>query len=150
MGSVGRRTSRAGIACAAVLVAAAAKAGPLDWGLPQRTAAVPSDAAATPANATADVRLVWVDLGGLVRGSYPEAVREVERLLARMGVRVSVREGDVKGTSDGSELTVVLLPGPPPGGPVQPAGRRSRAAESGHQSARLSSIFRRSARRQSP
>jgi hypothetical protein len=77
---------------------------------------VASSPAATPANADADVRLVWVDLAGLVRGSYPEAVREVERLLGRMGVRVSVREGEVRGTSDGSELTVVLLPGPPPGG----------------------------------
>ena len=112
---VGRRTSRVGIACLAVLSGAGAQAGPLGFGLPPRRAAVDAGPATAPANATADVRLVWVDLAGLVRGSYPEAVREVERLLGRMGVRASVREGDVRGTSDGSELTVVVLPGPPPG-----------------------------------
>jgi hypothetical protein len=111
----GRRFSRVGLACVAALWSTGVEAEPLGWGPPP-----PRDPAArrtaTPANAAADVRLVWIDLAGLVRGAYPEAVREVQVQLGRIGVRASVREGDVQGTSDGSELTVVVLPGPPRGG----------------------------------
>ena len=118
MGSACRRLSGIGLACAAGLaVAAPGSAGPLGWG-PHAPGGplAPQAAPAQPANATADLRLVWVDVAGVARPAFAEARREILSLLRRAGVRATVREGDVHGTSDASELTVVVLPGPPSGG----------------------------------
>jgi hypothetical protein len=113
--SGGRRVSRVGLACVAVLAAAPAEPGPLGWGAPPWRAPAPCPSTA-PSNAPSDVRLVWVDVAGVARAAFPEARREVLSLLGRMDVRATMREGDVHGTSDGSELIVIVLPGPPPGG----------------------------------
>jgi hypothetical protein len=101
----------------ALLAAAEAAAGPFAWGPPPPPGALlPCARAQAPANPpAADVRLVWVDVAGVARTAYPEARREIVALLERVGLRATVREGDVRGISDGSELTVVVLPGTPPG-----------------------------------
>ena len=118
-GRLGRRT---GLASVALLAAAEAAAGPFAWGPPPPARALaPCAGQPVPAPApAADVRLVWVDVGGVARLAFPEARREIVALLERVGLRATVREGDVRGISDGSELTVVVLPGTPPGAHLHP------------------------------
>jgi hypothetical protein len=113
----GGRLRRTGLAWIVVLSAAEAAAGPFGWGPPPpRGALTPCASPAAPVSAPApDVRLVWVDVAGVARPAFPEARREIVALLERVGLRATVRQGDVRGISDGSELTVVVLPGAPPG-----------------------------------
>jgi hypothetical protein len=108
---------RTAIASVAMLAAAEAAAGPFAWGPPPPPGALaPCATRPVPTNApAADVRLVWVDVAGVARLFFPEARQEIVALLERVGLRATVREGDVRGISDGSELTVVVLPGLPPG-----------------------------------
>jgi hypothetical protein len=62
-----------------------------------------------------DLSLLWVDVTGVARLAFPEAARETVDLLRRMGVRASIRAGDTRSVSTGSELTVVVLPARTPG-----------------------------------
>ena len=121
MGRAGRRFSLAVVAVAATLAAGRAQAGPLGWGPASRAGALAPCATATraPKNPPADLRLVWVDVAGVARLAYPEAEREVLTLLGRMGVRASMRRGDVHGISDASELTIIVLPDAPKGGRLE-------------------------------
>ena len=113
----GGRLWRTGLASVVVLIAAEAAAGPLGWGPPPpRGALAPCASPTAPVSApAADVRLVWVDVTGAAQPAFPEARREIVALLERVGLRATVRQGEVRGISDASELTVVVLPGTPPG-----------------------------------
>jgi hypothetical protein len=51
-----------------------------------------------------------VDVTGSARAAFAPAAREATRLLERMGVRATLRQGDAHTISSGSELTVVILP----------------------------------------
>jgi hypothetical protein len=89
-------------------------AGPLGSGpLPGRGWG-PCPAAAVEAPAV-DLSLVWVDVAGVARFAFPEAARETLDLLRRMGVRATIRAGDTRSVSGGSELIVVVLPARTPG-----------------------------------
>jgi hypothetical protein len=56
-----------------------------------------------------------VDVLGAARFAVPDATRELVSLLGRMGIRGTVREGDARSVSAGSEITVVILPRRSPG-----------------------------------
>ena len=115
MASASRRFGRVVLASVASLAAAGAQGGPLGWAPPPpHGAPAPGATPASPANPPADVHLVWVDVAGVARAAFPEARREILSMLGRAGLRAGIREGDVRGVSGPSELTVVVLPGPPP------------------------------------
>jgi hypothetical protein len=111
----GVRRAGAGLAFLVVLGATPLRGGPLGWGPPPgRAESLPCPTAVAQPR-PADLALVWVDVMGAVRLAYPEAAREVVALLERMGVRATIREGHARSVTSEGELTVVVLPGLPPG-----------------------------------
>lgn len=113
MGNHEHRWARLGLASIVALVATRLHAGPLAWG-PVAPPGRPG-ATASPSARPADLSLVWVDVMGVAGFAFPGASREVVSLLARMGVRATVRMGDTHAVSAESELIVIVLPGRTPG-----------------------------------
>jgi hypothetical protein len=125
---------RVGVVLASVLmVAGPLGAGPLGSGpLPSRRGSSPCPAG-TIAGPTPDLSLVWVDVTGVARFAFTEAARETAALLRRMGVAATIRAGDSRSVTEGSEMTVIVLPARTPGTRLDHSvmGATSRAPEGG-------------------
>jgi hypothetical protein len=113
VGNGEHRWARLGLASLVALFATRLQGGPLAWG-PVTPPGVPCSTG-RPSARPADLSLVWVDVMGVARFAFPDASREIVSLLDRMDVRATVRLGDAHTVSTDSELTVIVLPGRPPG-----------------------------------
>jgi hypothetical protein len=111
------RSARVVLAAFAAMAAAPLAAGPLAWGPASPGRLGQPCAVASPSTSDVDLSLVWVDVTGASRFAFPGASRELVALLARMGVKATVRLADARSVSTERELTLILLP-------RQPAGTR--------------------------